>query len=184
MLNLSKSALVKFLSEDFKGCSSACITYKNVIEHNKKSKITGATWNETFGGLEVIKTSMINTLVGSAYEKMVNNERSREGVDEKFAGESLPYGEWVVPNTLLRNNKTGEFQLRGYLDSTMTSTNDKVVYTWTDGRPVTKEDWTVIEEFVSKRSDSGKQMVEKTVKPRMYLLSKIESCRIGGRVFN
>lgn len=185
MVKKSINSLVKYLTTEFKGCTAISLTYTNVIEHNKTSRVTGETWYDVFGDREIVKKSFINTLIGARYTNMVVNQRVREGVDidDEFKA-SKTYGEYVVPRVLLYNSNTNTYQLRGYVDSTITSANDTTEYRWTDGTIVSQPDWEKIQEFTNIKRGMTKQGVAKEVKPRMYNLNKIETIKINGRVFN
>ena len=185
MVKKSINSLVEYLVNHFSGCTTVSLTYTNVIEHNKIGRNSRMTWYDVFGDREIVKKSFINTLIGSRYSNMVNNQRVREGVDtdDEFKA-SKAYGEYIVPRVLLYNSNTNTYQLRGYVDSTMTSVNDTTEYRWTDGTIVSQDDWEKIQEFTNIKRGITKQGVTKEIRPRMYNLNKIETIKINGRVFN
>lgn len=171
-----------------KGCTGASIVYRSTVKHNKSLRDDkSVTWDSLFGRREVIKRQVFNTNIGVNYESAVNRQLVREGVtDEDFVADRLPYGRWEIPNVLIEHN--GDFQLRGYADMGITSNNNRSEYFFSDGSTVTEDDWKTIRGFLPPERDESSaqdnQGVEKTVKPRNFKLSNIESVKMFGKSFS
>lgn len=178
----------EFLSllRGMKGSSAASIVYRSVVKHNKTLREDKTvTWESLFGHKEVIKRQVFNTNIGVNYESCVNRQLEREGVDDDFVADKLPYGRWEIPNILIEHN--GDLQLRGYAEMGIASSSNRSEYFFSDGRSVTEEDWGKLRGFLPPERDESSaqdnQGVEKTVKPRNFKLSNIESVKMFGKSY-
>ena len=171
------------------GSSAASIVYRSELKHNKTlrgSVDKGITWSSVFGDKEVIKRQVFNTNIGVNYESCVNRQLVREGVvGEDFVADRLPYGRWEIPDVVIEHN--GDYQLRGYAEMGIASRGNKAEYFFSDGSSVTDSDWEKLKGFLPVERDESSaqdnQGVEKTVKPRNFKLSNIESVKMFGKIY-
>ena len=112
------------------GCQFCSLSYSTDIEHVSK-KLAGGKKNLYYGRVSSI-TDIIGCQFNANYEKAVNNRLPKgDGEGEKFVAESLPWGEWIVPNKTIGHK--GATYLRLY---TTKSTKKEVTYIL-DGNKVT-----------------------------------------------
>ena len=147
----------------------------------KKSRLTGEPFNCVFDGdIFVEKTEYVN--IKLSYEASVNRERVREGLDNDFVSEPLPWGEWVMPNLVIVNK--GEYYLRYYED--MSANWDNSVRNWFCGnKPMEAaqiDRWK--KEFgPMDKEDSGRQEVDKAIRPRTIKFSNIVSMKFDKKEY-
>lgn len=139
--------------------------------------------NNPFGTIfKQIKTS---GFVGADYERAVNRESSRqENSVPNFQAESLPWGEWLIPNKVITHK--GEF----YLRTQSTPGQRRVVaariiaYRDETGRFIPKDE---AKKFIPEAKESEKQQkstgITQTVWVRTYKFNSIQKIRINGETF-
>ena len=119
---------------------------------------------------------------GYNYQNATNNHLEKKGLEREFVADSLPFGEWVVPNKVITHK--GESYLRFY--TLNNNYNTKVVY-FIDGREATKEEIEEMKPFLPKVAESQKQSemgldMREQVKPRTYKVGSIISIKVDGKV--
>lgn len=100
-------------------CQFVSVSYTTDTEHINK-KLAGGKKNPYYGRLQSI-TDLSGVQYNANYENAVNN-RLPDGTDgkgERFVAESLPWGEWLVPNKLITHK--GATYLRLYRTKATTS---------------------------------------------------------------
>lgn len=108
---ISVDELVNIVS-NIKSCQFASIAYGTSVDALSK-KLKGGQKNPYYGHVSSI-TSMSGVQVNANYENAVNNRLPKgDGNGEKFVAESLPWGEWLVPNKVIVHK--GKYYLRLYV---------------------------------------------------------------------
>ena len=147
----------------------------------KKSRLTGEPFDAIFSGdITVLKTEYVNIKLN--YEASVNRQRDREGSETDFVSEPSPWGEWVILNLVIVHK--GEYYLRYYED--MSANWDKSVRNWFVGKkPMDafslcrwKNEFGPMD-----KEDSGRQEVDKAIRPRTVKFSNIVSMRWDGKEY-
>ena len=147
----------------------------------KKSRLTGESFEYIFDGdIVVEKTEYVN--IKLSYEASVNRQRDREDKETDFVSEPLPWGEWVIPNLVIVHK--GEYYLRYYED--MNCNWDNSDREWFCGkRPM--DDASIArwkKEFGPlDKEDSGRQEVDKAVKPRTVKFRNIVSMKFDKKEY-
>ena len=147
----------------------------------KKSRLTGEPFESVFiGPIVVEKTEYVN--IKLSYEAAVNRQRTREDIEPDFVSELLPWGEWVIPNLVIVHK--GEYYLRYYED--MSANWDNSDREWFCGkRPMDAVEialWKV--HFgPAYKEDSGRQEVDKAVRPKTIKFSNIVSMKFDKKEY-
>ena len=170
------------------------LSYQSLIEklQNKAGTaivgllaLTDAKANKTnnpFG--DIFKQVRAVGFVGVNYEASVNREAGRQGGQADFQADSLPWGQWLVPNKVIEHK--GEFYLRTQTTpGTRRNCPAKVLcYRDAAGHFLNKEK---VKPFLPVARESNKQQeetgIEKTVWVRTYKFSSIQKIRIGGETY-
>jgi len=123
--------------------------------------------------------------VGANYGKAVAREGARQGASDAaaFVPESLPWGEWLVPNKVIAHG--GEHYLRTESTPNQRGRQPARVlgYTGERGESLTFEQ---VKPFLPAKRESAKQQahgLNETVHVRTYKLSNIETVRFGGQTY-
>lgn len=123
--------------------------------------------------------------VGAHYESAVNRQLRREDKEGNFSGESLPWGEWLVPNKVISHK--GEYYLR-----VQTSPGQRqrqparvLAYYAPNGEAIPK---TVARSYITVSAPSAKQAgagltSESEIMVRTYKFSSIRRVRINGETY-
>lgn len=122
--------------------------------------------------------------VGVDYERAVNREAIRQGETPEFGTESLPWGEWLLPNKVITHN--GNLYLR-----TQTTPNQRrkqpakvLRYENDNGFVLSKDE---IKQFLPAPRESNKQQeetgIDSTVWVRTYKFDSIYKIRIAGKTY-
>lgn len=122
--------------------------------------------------------------VGADYQKAVQREASRQNVNgESFQADSLPWGEWLVPNKVISHK--GSLYLR-----TQTTPGQRkrqaarlLAYRGADGRFLSPD---AVKPFLPPANDSAKQSaigLEGKVMVRTYAFASLQKVRINGRTY-
>lgn len=138
-----------------------------------------------YGKETVYKLARGAVWTGVDYERGVNKEAQRQGLSVSFKAGPLPEGrEWVTPNKVLRNLKTGGFMLRTQSQPKQRLTRSFKVtgYETASGKPVPA---VVIAPFIPKPAPSRKQeavglQADEQTEPRDYNFSSLLMVRISG----
>lgn len=109
----------------------AAISYEGNEKCPKKLGIVGSVTKLSKGSVQLFYS----------YENAVNNRLEKQGDERIFEAQSLPWGEWLIPNKFIRHN--GGLYLRVYTyDGGIIKSNFFV-----NGRPATEEENIVIREW-------------------------------------
>jgi hypothetical protein len=163
---------------NFSGCSFGTMQTSSEVEHNKKSRVTGEHWTLP----KVYCTKIEYIMVGSDYQNMVNNQRIRENHSEHFISESLPWGEWVKPNLIIKHKD--KFYLRYYKDVNVNSKHNDYFYHYANGRRLTTSEIKKLNEYLPKNNNaSSRQETEKKIKPRNCKISGILSLSLNKTIY-
>ena len=108
---ISVDELVNIVS-NIKSCQFCQLSYGTSVDAINK-KLIGGKKNGYYGHVSAI-TSMSGVQVNANYENAVNNRLPKgDGNGERFVAESLPWGEWLVPNKVITHK--GKYYLRLYV---------------------------------------------------------------------
>lgn len=111
-------------------CQFCSLSYTTDTDHTNK-KLAGGQKNPYYNRLSCV-TDCTGLQFNASYENAVNNRLAKgDGNGEKFVAESLPWGEWIVPNKTIAHK--GATYLRLY---TTKATEKNVTYIL-DGSVVT-----------------------------------------------
>jgi len=163
------------------GTSAMGIEYESVLKHNK-GKVADKKYKYDLPD-EVLMISKIVPSFGGSYESSVNKQLVREGKEAEFVAGSLPWGEWVIENKVLKNGES--YYIRYYKD--MLNNPNKSEYVWAGSRiPLTKEELDKFNEFVKFDDSDSNQGTEKEIKPRNLGFDKIKKVNVNGMeiIFN
>lgn len=115
---------------------------------------------------------------GYSYENAVNNRLEKQGDERTFTTDSLPWGNWIVPNKFIAHNC--EIYVRFY---TAANNQPKITY-FVDNRLATAEEIEIIKAFTPAPKESAKQaahgLTENQVKPMAINLKNILKIKING----
>lgn len=162
-----------------------------------------------YAGVE--KVSTVNGMINFNYENSVNNQREREGNDEVFESASRQWGKRLYetpeevenPNSIKRidrqrkNPRHLPFVAKNWTEDTITEEQfnqipDEELYLEMkvqgagnyiyimDGVEIDKD---LVNAYLPKRSDSGRQEVEKAVILRDYKLKGVEDITLNGEFY-
>lgn len=157
-----------------KCCQFCQLSYKTPIDSLSK-KLKGGQKNEYYGRVSSI-TSMSGVQVNADYEKAVNNRLPKDdGNGEKFVAESLPWGEWFIPNKVITHK--GKYYLRFYVTK---SVKKETAY-YLDG---VKTDLNIADEIresaPSKRQAEVGIEAKDMVKPFTICADNVSGITLGG----
>jgi hypothetical protein len=145
------------------GCKFAHVVTETSVKIPKKYGIVG----------EVTKVTDKMVQLNYNYERAVNNRLQKEGKEPNFTAQSLPWGEWLLPNKIIVHK--GSAYLRMY--DFKGGVKSKSYYI--DGKLATAEEIKVIKEFEeSKNKPSNTQQgLENEVKPTVVNLDSLISLK-------
>jgi hypothetical protein len=158
------------LVKGVKGCQFANLTY--VTDGGIPQKVLGK-------GTIVTKLVRTDCQVNYSYQNAVNNRLAKQGNEQSFVAESLPWGEWETPNKLISHK--GTMYLRYY-----DVANADIQSVWfVNGRLATAEEFLKIMEYLqSKKKGSSRQaeagLTENQVKPKVVKLESILRLAVNG----
>ena len=170
---ISVEELVNIVS-NVKCCQFCQISYKTPAESLSK-KLKGGQKNPYFGRAASI-TSMSGVQINANYENAVNNRLPKgDGNGEKFVAESLPWGEWLVPNKIISHK--GKYYIRLYV----TKSVKKETSYYLDG---VKTDENIAAEIRENKPSARQAEVgideKDMVKPFTICADNVESMTLGG----
>jgi hypothetical protein len=115
---ISVNELVTIVS-NVKCCQFCQLSYGTPVESLNK-KLKGGQSNRYYGHVSSI-TSMSGVQINANYENAVNNRLPKgDGDGERFVAESLPWGEWLIPNKVIIHK--GKYYLRLYVTKSVKKT--------------------------------------------------------------
>ena len=161
-----------------KSCTFSCITYVSDVKEIGKRLCA-----EFFGGQPISKVVTTQCQVNYSYEKAVNNRLEKAGLSRTFEADSLPFGEWKVPNKIITYK--GVDYLRFY---TYQGGKAEVTY-FVGGNPATEEQTYKIKAILSAKAKpiSAKQASEgltaNQVQPRCVKVESIISAVLNGETY-
>jgi len=163
MKTINQTQLVKKISE-IKGtiiCGLQTLT-------DSKAKVN------PFG--KILKQSRFVGFCGASYEKAVNREANRQGLEADFQGGKLVWGKWLIPHKLI------EHKQKLYLRCQFTPRQrpNKVIYRNETGQFLSKE---TILPYLPPIRESAKQQdigLEKTIQVRTFSFDSIQKIRLQG----
>ena len=186
---MSDTMVVKFSdSQDlvnemmnFKGSSACSLEMTTKLKTNKKSRTNKELlFTDVFQG-DVYKTYTECGNIGIDYSNAVNNQRKREDIEEHFESQSLPWGEWVKPNLLIKHKD--EFYLRMY-SGMNTNGITEVIYHYEDGKELTEAEIALLKDFLPPpKAKSQTQGIEKEVKPKAIKINGLNKITVGGKTY-
>ena len=77
------------------GCKIVAIEYTADVRMNKRGN--------PLASFHVTKTVKMTAQFGYNYQNAVNNRAEKNGNERDFVADSLPWGEWLVPNKFISN---------------------------------------------------------------------------------
>ncbi len=165
---------------DIHGTSAANMTSVVEVKHLVKSKATKTLFSDAFKD-EIYCTKQENIFIGAKYENAVNNQLIREEKENDFIAESLPWGEWVIPNKIIKHKDA--FYVRYY--SGMTNNKPTKMYHYKDGTMLTDEEVNLLfSDYVSEKKDGNDhQGTDKEIKPRTIKIENLRSLKLGGNEY-
>ena len=180
VVKFSKSEDLVEQMMDFKGSSACSLEMTTKLKINKKSRANKELlFTDVFQG-EVYKTYTECGNIGISYENAVNNQRKREEITESFESQSLPWGEWVKPNLLIKHKD--EFYLRMYSGMNKNGITE-VIYHYEDGTELTDAEVALLPDFLPLKGKSKSQGVEKEVKPKAIKINGLNKIVVGGKTY-
>lgn len=173
---ISVSELVK-LVDNVKCCQFCSISYVTPASSLDKKFIGGKT--NPFNGHVSAITSMSGIQINASYEKAVNNRIKGE---KDFKAESLPWGEWFIPNKVITHK--GKMYLRFYV--TKSAKTEKAYYY--DGERVDEEMAKDIASNIRESKPSARQAEvgiseEDMVKPFTVAAENISAITLNGTTY-
>jgi hypothetical protein len=173
MKKLSYSELINYLA-NHKGV--AMIGLSTLTD--AKARKTGNPFGQVFKQCRGVG------LVGADYQASVNREGERQGVEADYKAESLPWGQWRIPNKVIEHK--GQFYLR-----TQSSPGQRrkspvriVAYRNSTGQFLPSEQ---VKPFLPEAKESSKQessgLSSGTVWVRTWGFNSIKKVRVNGQTF-
>lgn len=174
---ISVNELVNIVS-NIKCCQFCQISYGTPTDALSK-KLKGGQKNPYYGRVESI-TSMSGVQINANYENAVNNRLPKgDGNGERFVAESLPWGEWLVPNKVITHK--GKFYLRLYVTK---SVKKETAY-YLDG---VKTDLNIAAEIRESKPSARQAEVgieeKDMVKPFTICADNVSSITLNGVTYN
>ena len=164
LVNLSEKEqdLINSISS-LEGCKFAHVVTETSVKIPKKYGIVG----------EVTKVTDKMVQLNYNYERAVNNRLQKEGKEPNFTAQSLPWGEWLLPNKIIVHK--GSAYLRMY--DFKGGVKSKSYYI--DGNLATTEEIKVIKAYEeSKNKPSNTQQgLENEVKPTVVNINSLISLK-------
>lgn len=158
------------LAADTIGCGEfAHIEYDGIEKLPKKLGIVG----------EVTKHAEGCVQMRYSYENAVNNRLEKQGDERTFEAQSLPFGQWFIPNLLIAHK--GEMYIRCY---TFKGGNIETSYK-VNGRAATAEETALIKAYKAQRSANGSNtqsaegLTENQVRPMSIKVANIIALDCG-----
>lgn len=158
---------------EFKGSSACSMECTVLVKHNKKSRISGATWEDIFGQ-EVYKTYTEYGNLNLSYENCVNAQRVREASEgdivEKFVANSLKWGKWVKENLIIEYNDN--YYLRYYSGMNANSGKGEAIYHYDSGKELTDVEIEALQGFLPPQKKEGEDAhTEKEIQNMISILA-------------
>jgi hypothetical protein len=122
----------------------------------------------------VVKRQWHNIFLNANYEKSVNRQRIKEGVEMPFIAQARKNGIKLPDSPIIYNTNT-----RRYYLSTMVLVSNRAEYLF-DNQVIDKS---LIENFLQASSSASNQGVDKEVVVRDFKMSSIQEVRVNGMVY-
>jgi len=123
------------------------------------------------------KVARVNGFINWSYERSVNRQRGREGVEEEFKALVRKWGERQRDN----KNRLLPFVLHKDKTYVEVKVQKSLGYEYEfEGKPVAKDE---INKFLPKRKEGARQEVERAVVLRDYALDSIQSVTVDGNTY-
>lgn len=162
------------------GCQFCSLSYSTDTDHINK-KLAGGRSNPYYGRVSSV-TDIIGCQFNASYENAVNNRLPKgDGKGEKFVAESLPWGEWLVPNKTISHK--GSYYLRLY---TTKATKKETTYILDGVKVADKNTIKAIEAAFRPSSSSNRQAAagieeKDQVKPFTLCIDSVNQISIDGK---
>ena len=132
----------------------------------------------------VFKHSRSVGFIGVNYENAVNREGVRQGVEANFEADSLPWGEWLIPNKIISHK--GELYLRTQSTPGQRMRQRAKILSYRNevGAKLAREE---VSPFLPPKVMSAKQAragLADEVSVRVFKFSSIQKIRVKGETFN
>lgn len=161
-LTIPRSNMITLLNEVERPTFVHLVT-ETKVRMNKK----GNPYHE-----QIVKCLSSNFYIGSEYEKRVNNNREKEGVETDFVSSPLS-GKEHISKCVLTDTKT---QTKFYvMCEWFKRSYPKVEYKY-NGNSIDKQ---MFESYLVKRKESEKQQIENKVNVVTYLIESIKEIRMN-----
>jgi hypothetical protein len=136
---------------------------------------------------KISKTVKAVGFVGADYGASVERQSERNGNKTEFIPDSLPWGQWEIPNKVIFHK--GKFYLR-----TQTAPGNRrkqaakvICYRAENGQFLSREDvkpfLPVAKESARQADEAGLEGAENQIWVRTYAFESLEKIRIGGRTY-
>lgn len=112
-----------------------------------------------------------------SYESAVNRHRKAEDKATDFVAESLPWGEWLIPNLVITHK--GKHYLRVY--DYAHNVKSKTYYV--GGREATEAEVAIITAWQKSKKHTSRQGVDNEVKPSVIEFGNIQYLACGGQKY-
>lgn len=160
-IEISRDDLLNFLIEH-KGAN--IISFRSTTEPKVK---------KTAPFINLRKGSHVNGIIGFNYSNSVNNQRLREGNEEKFEAHPRAWGERIGTSPVIEHK--GQYYLEIKVEKTLTNPEY-----FDDNGPVEAE---AVKPHLYARSPSKRQETDKEIILRDYKLESLDQIRINGKDF-
>ena len=105
-------------------------------------------------GVRVSKLVRTDAQIGYSYENAVNNRLEKQGDERTFEAESLPWGEWEIPNKVISHK--GERYLRYYVPA-----NADIKSVWfVDGKVASADEFAKIMAYLTAKKKGSNRQAE------------------------
>lgn len=169
METISQDQLIRLLCER-KGANFATLLTETEPKMRK---------NELSG--RVTKKSHVNVAIGVHYERAVQRQQEREGLEVDFTAKPRQWGERLTGTPLVRHtNKAGE--TNHYLEAVPKKVMTAPQYL-VDGFPANENQQKIIAEHLSPSRKPATQNTEKEIVVRDYKLTNVKAIKINGKKY-
>lgn len=126
---------------------------------------------------EVTCVTEKNGQLNYSYESAVNRHRLAEGKENDFEAESLPWGEWLVPNLVIVHKDKHYLRFYDIKGGLISKTY------FVGGRKATDAEVEVINTWKASQKHSSRQGVDNEVKPTAICFDNIQYLACGGNKY-
>jgi len=154
-----------------------------VKKANKKSRLTGELFTDVFKG-EILATKKEYVSIYHNYQDSINNRLAKQGSDQIFVSEGLPYGTWYQPDLIIEHNE--KFQLRYFQDKNSNYRHSEYVFHYANGdvldSALVERYWAEFAPPVSKSKKQDEVGVELETKPRNVKFEGLNRLVVGDMI--